>query len=414
MKLAYIVSRFPKLSETFVVSEMIEQIALGADIEIYPLQRHREGVVQGDVVQVMPRVHFSALFSWKVVKANLLCVVHQPRQYCRVWWEVLSGTRSSPRSFTGALLFFPKSVLTAEQVKAAGIEHIHAHFATHPALAALIIHYLTGIPFSFTAHGSDIYRDQSMLRNKLDACAFVVAISDYNRRFMMQKCGADIGEKIRVVHCGVEPGDFDCPRTQAKDRVRITCLGRIQKFKGHRWLVEACALLRERGVAFECNIVGDGPERARLESQIARLKLNEVVHLHGACNHTRVRELLAQSDIVVLASVPLPNGASEGIPVALMEGMAAGLPVISTNISGIPELIEHSKTGLLVPPRDPVALADAIRTLCLDSDARARLGEAGRAKVLSDFNLHVSAQQLSQLFSRALEARPQSYTMAAD
>jgi glycosyltransferase involved in cell wall biosynthesis len=97
-----------------------------------------------------------------------------------------------------------------------------------------------------------------------------------------------------------------------------------------------------------------------------------------------------------------------------MEGMAAGLPVISTNISGIPELIEHFKTGLLVPPRDPVALADAIRTLCLDPDARARLGEAGRAKVLTDFNLHVSAQQLSQLFSRALEARPQSYTMAAD
>src|SRR5713226_6688699 len=179
MKLAYIVSRFPKLSETFVLSEMIEQIHLGADIEVHPLQRHREAVVHCDVAQIAPRVHFSDLFSWKVLKANIRCIVQQPHRYGCALRDALSGTLASPRFFAGALVCFPKSVMIADQVRASGVDHIHAHFATHPTLAAMIVHWLTGIPFSFTAHGSDIHRDQCMLRSKLDACAFAVTISDY-------------------------------------------------------------------------------------------------------------------------------------------------------------------------------------------------------------------------------------------
>ncbi len=405
-RVAYLVSRFPVLTETFVLNEIRAMDALGAVVEIYPLLRHHQHVVHPEARAWVRRARFQPFLSWRILRANAYFLLHRPGVYLRLIGDVLRGVWGSANFLVGALGIFPKCVLFACDMRQRGIQHIHAHFANHPALAAFIVHRLTGIPYSFTAHGSDLHVDRHMLAEKVAAAAFAVTISDFNREVIVRECGESVRGKIRVVHCGVEPAVFlpaATPRSGGGP-LRIVCVASFVDVKGHRFLVDACGILARRGVDFQCELVGEGPLRRAVERQVERLGLQDRVRFQGGLPRGDVARLLAQADVAALASHPTRQGKREGIPVALMEAMASGLPIVATAISGIPELVESGKEGILVPPADARALAEALQHLAQDEPMRQRMGEAAREKVLCDFSLEANARALLAHFRQA--ARP--------
>ncbi|HJZ49131.1 MAG TPA: glycosyltransferase [Roseiflexaceae bacterium] len=395
LKVAYIMSRFPKLSETFVLYEMLALQQQGVGVEIFPLINERAKVMHDEAKPFAARARYQPVLSWPILKAQWRFLRTRPRAYLGLWWEVLRGAWGSANYLIGGLGILPKAARFAEEMRALGITHIHAHFANHPAVAALAAHRLTGIPFSFTAHAHDLYVDQHMLKQKVRAAAFVVAISEYNKELIVRHCGEDVRDKVFVIHCGVDTSLFR-PRQKAPGGpFRIVCVGSLEEKKGQTHLVEACRLLKQRNLDFICHLIGDGQTRADLERQIEQAGLTGLVRLEGGQPRAEVLRMLEQADVVALPSIQTKSGKMEGIPVALMEPLACEVPVISTRISGIPELVEDGVTGLLVPPSDPVALADALERLADDPELGRRLGGAGRAKVLSEFDLAANTTQLA-------------------
>ncbi|HMB67855.1 MAG TPA: glycosyltransferase [bacterium] len=403
-RIAYIMSRFPKVTETFILYEILALEARGVPVDVHPLLREKTEVVHPEAARLLRRIRFHPFVSLPILASNLRFLTRRPFAYLRALFDVLAGTFGSLNFFVGALGVFPKSVRFAEEMQRAGVTHVHAHFATHPTVAALIIHRLTGIPFSFTVHGHDLHVEKRMLDRKVREAAFVISISEYNRRTMVDCCGEWARDKIRIVHCGVDPEVFAYRRRPPHDGpLRLLNIGRFDEVKGHEYLVDACASLEERGVDFRCDIVGGGPRRERIRERIERAGLADRVRILGARPRPEVARLVAEADVFVLPSVMAANGEREGIPVALMEAMIAGLPVVSSVLSGIPELVTSGESGLLVPPRDAAALADALERLARDPELRARLGAAGRAKVEAEFDLAANVDRLTRLL---LEERP--------
>lgn len=398
-RVAYLVSRFPKLTETFVLYELVALEAMGIAVELYPLLRERQPITHPEAERWTRRARFHPFVSLPILRAQLHFLRRDPRRYAGALCEVLRGTWGSANFFLGAIAYFPKAVRFALEMEREGVTHLHAHFCTHPALVALVVHRLTGIPFSFTAHGSDLHVERRMLAAKVDAAAFAVTISEYNRRVMLDACGAAAGEKIHVIHCGADVTAFTArPAGPRAGPVRILCVASFEEVKGHRHLLDACALMRDRGTDFTLDLVGEGPLRREMERRIARLGLGGRVRVLGGRPRPDVARLLREADVAVLASHPTKDGKREGIPVALMEAMAAGLPVVSSALSGIPELVEHDRTGLLVPPADAAALAGALAHLAADPALRQRMGAAGRETVEREFDLRTNATALLELF----------------
>ena len=358
--------------------------------------------------RVQGRVRYQPFLSFGILRANWHFLRHRPRRYLRAVRRAFGAALGSLNFTVGALGIFPKSVRFAYEMERRGIDHVHAHFATHPALAALIVGELTGIPFSFTAHGSDIHVDQRGIGHKLAAAAFAVTVSDYNRRFLAERVGAELARKLRVLHCGVDTTRFS-PRSPepapAGEPFRFACVASFRRVKGHPVLLEACRLLKDRGVAFECHLIGDGGTRGEIEAAVRRLGLESEVQLHGALPQHEVQRRMRGFDCAVLASVVDKSGRREGIPVSLMEAMAVGLPVVASHLSGIPELIEDGREGLLVPPGDAERFAGALERLARSPELRRRFGEAGRRKVEADFELGASAEKLAALIRGARPRR---------
>ncbi len=400
-RVAYIVSRFPKLTETFVLDELLAIERLGVAVEIYALIRGRERLVQPEAEALIERARYSPLVSPAVLAAHWHFLRRQPGAWFGALGAVLWGTLGSANFFFGAIGTFPKAVRFALEIERGGVTHVHAQFANHPALAAFVVHRLTGIPWSFTARGSDIHVDRTMLHRKIEEAAFAITVSAFNKDLMLKECGDHLREKIHVIYGGIDTDRFS-PRAPAPlpapRPVRILCVARFEEVKGHACLVEACRILRDRGIAFECRLIGDGPLQAAIARQVGAAALGTVVHFDGALSHGEVARHLAESDVAVLATVPARSGKREGIPNVLKEAMAAGLPVVASPLGGIPELVDDDCSGLLVPPGNPAALAEALAHLAADPGLRRRLGAAGREKILAEFDLRRSTARRAELF----------------
>jgi len=405
-RIGYLMSWYPVVTETFILHEMLELRRAGVDLEIFPLFGAATDVHHPGAESLAGRVHYHRALSAELVGAQLHWLVRRPGTYLAVWARALAGNALSPSFLAKALVVVPRAAVVARRMEERGVRHVHAHWATHPALAAYVVHRLTGIGYSFTAHAHDLYLDRAMLQEKIAAAKFVVTISRFNRALIRRLYGPAAAARTVVIPCGVDPRLFErrAPR-RSEGIFRIACVAALRDYKGHRWLVEACALLRDRRVPFRCVLVGDGPERAAIERQVAALALGNLVTLLGSQPQDRVREILQAADAVVLPSVVTPDGMMDGIPVALMEAMAAGVPVVSTRVSGIPELIRDGRTGLLAPQKDAAALADALERLRRDPELASRLGAAGQAHVLRRFNLLESAARLRNHLLAAAEGR---------
>jgi len=403
LKVAYIMSRFPKLTETFILYEMLAMRQQGIQVEVYPLLREHEDVMHPEAVQFVEVAHFQPFISLPIVRANLHFLWKKPFVYLKTLWDLLRANWGSFNFFTGMIGIFPKTVLFAYQMRADHVQHVHAHFASHPAAAGFIIHRLVGIPYSFTAHGSDLHRDRHMLREKVTEAAFVAAISEYNKELIVSECRGNYREKVNVVHCGVDTAVFrarshETPYEKGKKPFMILCVGTLHEVKGQAYLIAACRQLRERGFNFECHFVGDGPDKKSLSELVEQVGLSDKVRFHGRLTRDEIARLLLDADVLTAPSVPTSDGRREGIPVVLMEAMGSGVPVIASNLSGIPELVNDQLTGLLVPPRDATSLADALECYLKDPGLRRRLGRAGREKVVGEFDLNKNAARLAQYF----------------
>jgi len=400
LKIAYMMSRFPKISETFILFEILEQERLGNKVEVFPLLREHQPVTHPEAERITQRAHFHPFVSLPIILANLSFLLKKPITYFRTLFEVLGGTFGSMNFFFGALTYFPKAVRFAYEMQQLGVEHIHAHFCNHPAVVALIIHRLTSIPYSFTAHGSDLHKEKRMLEKKTAASVFAVTVSNFNKGEMIKACGEPMRDKIHVIRCGIDPEVFlPAEHKNGKSALRIICVGSYEEVKGHKYLVDACRLLRERGIDFVCDLIGDGPVREQVQKQIADLNLQDKVIIHGSRKRQEVADMMRAADVKVLASVPTAEGKREGVPVVIMEAMATGLPVISSQLSGIPELVDDGRTGILVQPGDVNALADALQKLHENPALRFNMGRAGREKVLREFNLKINVAELANLFA---------------
>ncbi len=402
-KVAYIMSRFPKITETFILYEMLAMVQQEVQVEVYPLLREPVKVVHPEAVPFVERAHFQPFLSWPILRAHAHFLRRKPRAYLGTLWTLLRANLGSARFLSGALGIFPKTVYLARLMAAEGVTHVHAHFASHPAAAAFIIHRLVGIPYSFTAHGSDLHRDRHMLREKVAEAAFVVAISAYNRELIIKECRGQYSDKVIVIHCGVDTRVFQPRRKDAHKPVAgpftILCIGTFHEVKGQTYLLAACRQLLERGIDFACHFVGDGPDGPLLIVQTDQAGLADRVHFHGLLTRREIVEMLHHADVVAAPSVPSRDGRREGIPVVLMEAMASGVPVVASRLSGIPELVEDEKSGLLVPPRDAQTLADALERIFRDPMLGQRLRQGGRDKIVREFDLHANAAALAQHFS---------------
>jgi colanic acid/amylovoran biosynthesis glycosyltransferase len=397
---AYLMSRFPKISETFILYEILELERLGLRVEVFPLIREPAQTIHAEAREIVERAHYSTFFSLPVLLAQAYWLGKRPLAYLRAWWQALRGNLGTPSFLARALALVPQAALFARQMQELGVEHLHAHYATHPALTAYVIRELTGLPYSFTAHAHDIYLERPMLDEKIRRAAFVVTISRYNRELLRSLYGDEAARKTVVIHCGVDPAIFQPQERAPKQHFTMVCVASLQDYKGHPYLIEACAQLKARGVDFRCLLIGQGEDRPQIEAQIERLKLQEQVLVLGPQPRDQVSAHVAAADVVVLPSIVTSYGKQEGIPVALMEALAAAKPVVATAISGIPELIQHERSGLLVPERDATALAEALLRLHDDPELGRRLGAAGRETVLREFDLQRNTALLHRLLLR--------------
>ncbi len=282
--------------------------------------------------------------------------------------------------------------------------HIHSHFITGATSIAMFLSELISVPFSFTMHASAIWIDPIALQTKLSRCKFCVSISDYNKNYVLETYGEQWRSKFNIVHCGIHlpivPADCNRPKSH-RDYVSVLAVGQLMKRKGYRVLVEAAKLANQHNPNIRWTIVGEGPERPVLEKMIEKYDLHDVVFLDGAQPHEKIPDYLGSADIFTLPCVIGEDNTRDGIPVALMEAMAWRLPVVSTNIVGLPELISSGVDGILVAPDSPNELAEAVLSLAGSPESRDELGAAGANKVASEFNAKKSAAQLAELFGKS-------------
>jgi glycosyltransferase involved in cell wall biosynthesis len=412
-RIAYLVSWFPAITETFILDEVRDLRARGVEVEVLPLFGRRGGDVHAGWRELSACTHYHRTFSFELAAAQLHWLRRRPGALLRLWGEALRLSAGSRKLLVRAPLVLLKAALLARRVEAMGARHVHAHWATHPTLAAWAVRALTGTGYSFTAHAHDLYVDRAMLREKAEAARFVVTISEFNRALLAQECGAEIARKVHVVRCGVDVGAFAPLRRRRPARPIFVCVASLREYKGHAVLLEAVRLLRARVPELRVVLVGDGELRSAIEARIARDGLAEHVELRGALPHQEIPAVLAEATAMVLPSVTSRDGQMEGIPVALMEAMAAGVPVVATRLSGIPELVRDGESGLLVPERDAAALAAALERLAGDPALAARLADGGRRAVREGFDRARNVATLAALFAgvaaprrAAFRARP--------
>jgi glycosyltransferase involved in cell wall biosynthesis len=291
----------------------------------------------------------------------------------------------------------------AEVVRRLGIRHLHGAYGTRTATLAHVTARLAGIGYSFTTHAYDIFTPNPSLVWKTHHARFMRTISRFNKRYLEETYAGIEGSKIHVAYLGVDTREFaPAAARNGAGPVRVLSVGDLFPKKGHSYLVRACARLLRAGVPVECDIVGEGFQERDLAREIDELGVGAAVRLRGRLDHAAVRRAVAEADVFALACVDCRREGEhmDGIPVALMEAMAAGVPVVSTTVAGIPELIEDGASGLLVPERDADALADALARLAASAELREALGRGARSRVEERFDLGENARRFAALFER--------------
>jgi glycosyltransferase involved in cell wall biosynthesis len=409
MRIAYVVPAYPPLpSQPFVVNEMVEVTDAGHTLVVLGLYPGpTDAVRHGTFERLRPEVALPPpLIDARTLGLALWVLVTRPWRTLRTLVGLHVAAGRNPFAHARLVAITPKALAAAWRLRRLGVEHVHAHFANQTADCAAIVSGVAGIPFSFTAHAYDIYSTAPRMRNttlgwKVRHAARAFAVSEFAVARLRAFLPAAEQARVQTAHVGIPLQLFRPEPAPPHDGpLRLLCVARFFEKKGLDTLVAACAVLRERGVAFRCTLHGDGPMRDALVSQIAALRLGDLVHLGGPIPQEEVARAMQASHVFVMPCRQDRTGDMDGIPTVFMEAMATGRPVISTPISGIPELVRDGDTGLLVPPDDPAALADAIARLASDDALRLRLAQRGRALVERQHDQRRNARRLLDLLAR--------------
>lgn len=393
-----LVKRFPRRSETFILNEVLELRRQGIPLRLIAIMDPLESWAQPEAEALRHEVVYLRSGPWASSVLRLIRVVRRhPRGAltAALWalhrWEMARWRRVA------------EGLLLVDVLDCEGSVHLHAHFANGPAAVAFVAHLVAGVPFSFTAHAKDLYTSNvNSLAERSAAASFVATCTGANGDYLRNVVGVD-PKKVKVFPHGIALSRFaTVPRRPQPGR--IVSIGRLVPKKGFSVLVKACRLLTNRGVSVDCVIVGDGPLRSELKGQIVNLGLSGRVRLEPGRPQAELLDLLGSAEVFALAPTIQADGDRDGIPNVLLEAMAAGLPVVSTDISGIPEVLTDRRTGRLVPPEDPEALADALQTLLGDPIRRQSLGDAAQAHAWATFGLETRVRPLAASFKNSLLA----------
>ncbi len=382
-KVAFLVKTYPKLSETFILGEILGLEARGMQLTIFSLQRPSDAIRQDANARVRAEVEYvgdGVEGVWPVLREHLTQLATRPVSYVAA---MLAQWRRGEPGVSKNLAIASR---LANAMRMRGLTHVHAHFASYPTSVAAMAARLLGGTYSISAHAKDIYvSEPGTLSRKMRDAAFTVTCTGHNHRHL--KGIARPGTSVHLMYHGIDFRSFaPAPRPDHPAVPLVLAVGRLRDKKGFATLVAACALLRDRGVSFRCEIVGYGEEHDRLDAMIRAGRVEDRVRLAGTMNHA---SLIQRYQAAALFAAPCrvsDDGDRDGIPNVLLEAMAMELPVVSTPVSGIPEVVHPRETGLLVPPDDAEALADAMEVLIADPLLRRQLGAAARRWVTEHFD----------------------------
>ena len=387
LRIGYVLKRIPRFSETFILNELLALQSQGAKLQVFSLLTPPDEPRHARLADLHAPVTYLA-------KA--------PPAAAPVLSDSDSALFAGNDARTIATLH-AKAAEVARLARAAGITHLHAHFGSDPATVALLAARALGGTFSFTAHARDIYHtyisppvDAAKRQAKLREAAFTVTVSDFNATHLRALC-PEAAQRIHRLYNGIDLSLFSPSESVVPGR--ILAVGRLVEKKGFAVLVQACALLRDRGLGYDCQIIGDGPLHAALSNQIATLGLQDRVTLAGPMPQERLAQILGTAAIATLPCVITPDGDRDGLPTVLLEAMGKAIPVVTTTVTGGPEIVAEGETGLLCPPDDPVALADALAALLADPHRARAMGAAGRLRAERLFDLSTNAAHLAGHFA---------------
>ncbi len=391
-KIAYVVKRYPRFSETFIVNEILAHERAGWGISIFSLLPPVDGRFQPSITKVSAEVTY---------------LPSKPKSQ-DVWSSVrnlLENYEDAGRVLAGAIHATPREICQtsalAEHMVAAGINHIHAHFATSSTEVARIASQMTGIPYSFTAHAKDIFHQdvcEEQLKKKIEEASSVVTVSDFNLAHLRSRFPNNSGKFTRIYN-GQDLTELSFRAAETNKSKKIVAVGRLVEKKGFADLIGAFAILREtNSIGLTCDILGEGELREQLGKQISDLGLEGVVRLSGATSHDDVVRHMREAAVLVAPCVEAADGDRDGLPTVVLEAMALGTPCITTNVTGLREVIQHNETGFSAPQKNPHALASVIQDAMEDASLRNRMALAARAKIVAEFDVEKNALALRRLF----------------
>jgi len=413
MRIAYVIPAYPPLaSQPFVVNEMIAVQEAGHEVVVLPLYAgERGGVHHGTFARFRPvAVLAPALCDARTAAVALGVLLRHPWRAARTLAGLHWAAGTSLWSHLRLVAVTPKALAGGWRLRRLGVERIHAHFANQTADCAAIAAGVAVLPFSFTAHAYDIYSTAPRQRNatldwKLRHAARIFAVSRYARDLLRGRLSAADHGRVWTAYVGIPTALFRLePQPADASGLRLLCVARFQEKKGLDTLIDACALLRDRGVRFHLRLIGDGPQRDELRAQVTRLALDGQVELPGPMPQEDVAQALRDCHVFVMPCRRDRTGDMDGIPTVFMEALASGRPVVSCAVSGVPELVRDGETGLLVPPDAPASLADAVQRLAADPALRARLGSAGRILVERQHDQDRNARRVVELLAGGAES----------
>ena len=402
-RIAYLTSRFPAVSHTFILREVEALRDMGFEICTCSIRRPGPEELQGAAEQAAAGCTFYVLSAarnpWTLLAAQAQLLT-RPKRYFSALWLALKTGSPGLRALVYQLFYFAEATILARHLQQQNVRHLHNHFADVSANVAMLTAELADIPFSYTLHGPIVLYEPK--RWRLDAktarARFVACISHFARSQAMYFSDPEHWPKLRIVHCGVTPELYDRPATSKEAGTHMVFVGRLAPIKGVRVLLEAFETARQTRPDLTLSLVGDGDDRAHLEKVAA--PLGSSVRFLGYRSQDEVADILANADALVLPSF------AEGLPVVLMEALAAGKPVVCTQVAGVSELVEDGVNGYLVPAGDAESLADRIGRISDDPGRSRRMGEAGRTKVKEEFNVRKEAARIAALFQGTGGTRP--------
>lgn len=396
-RIAVLVKRFPRLSETFILNEFLELRRQGLPVDLYAIMDPHESHSQPEALALVPEV---AYLDTGAIWPNLSTAARTARRHRAgalraAAWVITRHSRAAIRNYVHALVLI-------DRLSRSGPTHLHAHFLHSPGAIAFIAHKVTGQSYSLTGHAKDIYT--TLPENVVMRCRdaeFVTTCTAANRDFLVDITGLD-PSAVRLCRHGVDVTRFAAAGRDPQPG-RIVSIGRLVPKKGFDVLINACGVLRRRGVPFELRIIGSGDLRNELLALADRDGISDSVHFTGSVSQGEVVRELAAAEVFALAPVVLADGDRDGIPNVLLEAMAVGLPVVASAVSGIPEVVVDGVSGRLVPEWRPDLLADALTELLADPVQRQALGAAGRERALNEWRWEQTVGPLRDLLAARLD-----------